>query len=588
MRLLKQDIIELLESAVATVRGQFEDVSVDWPTPEVTRTKDAAHGDFATNAALQLARPLQRKPREIAEMLVAAMPENTLVSKVEIAGPGFINLFLNEASATQVVSDVLAAGARFGTCEAQVPQRILLEYVSANPTGPLHVGHGRHAAYGATLANLLRAVGHEVHEEYYVNDAGRQMDILAASVFVRALQQLDIHCAFPNAGYRGDYIRTIASDWASAQPLKLTTLVGDIFDALPEDGEDEAKEGYIDALIERCERVLGPDAFATLQRFAKDAILDDIREDLAGFGVRPQLFFSEASLNEDGALDTALDVLRDNNVLYEKGGAWWFRATDYGDEKDRVVVRENGKTTYFASDIAYHLNKRHRGFDCLLDVLGSDHHGYVARVRAGLTAMQQPADSLEVRLVQFVTLYRGGEKMQMGTRSGNFVSLRELRAEVGNDAARFFYIMRSNDQHLDFDLELATSQTSDNPVYYIQYAHARVASVFRQLNAQSIAWDRASGEAHITMLSESHEQALITRLGGYTDTLASAAGRRAPQTLVNYLRELANDLHSYYNAHKFIIEDSALRDARLTLIRATQQVLANGLSILGVSAPDTM
>jgi arginyl-tRNA synthetase len=330
------------------------------------------------------------------------------------------------------------------------------------------------------------------------------------------------------------------------------------------------------------------DRFHSLRRQALESILDDIKDDLAGFGVTFDHWFSEQSLTDDGLIDDALAVLKERRMLYQKDGATWFRATDYGDEKDRVVVRDNGKKTYFASDIAYHYGKRERGYDHLIDILGSDHHGYVARVQAGLEAMGYAGDSLEVELVQFVTLYRGGEKMQMSTRSGEFVTLRQLREEVGNDAARFFYVMRSNDQHLDFDLELAKSRSNDNPVYYIQYAHARVASVFRQLAEKALEHDQAVGIQAFDLLQEPHEKALMTSLSRYPEIIELAANNRAPQHLVHYLRDLANELHSYYNAHTFIVDDAALRNARLALIHATRTVIASGLGIIGVSAPDSM
>ncbi|MEL6869756.1 MAG: arginine--tRNA ligase [Pseudomonadota bacterium] len=583
---MKDNITALLSDALARLPGITDATGGDLPEPEVSRTKDPEHGEFASNVAMQLAKPLRQSPRQIAQAICELLPDNDIVERTEIAGPGFINFFLRGDTANAVVADALKLAGKFGHASEARAQSILLEYVSANPTGPLHVGHGRLAAFGATLANLLRAAGHPVTEEYYVNDAGRQMDILAASVLIRALQHAGNEVAFPVAGYRGGYIRDIAVAWSAQLPSDAAQRASSLFDDIPADGD--AKEAHIDGLISNAEQWLGIDTFKALRGFVKDAILDDIRDDLADFGVTPDNFFSEAALADDGALDTALQVLRDNNVLYKKGGAWWFRATDYGDEKDRVVVRENGKTTYFASDIAYHLNKRRRGFDVLLDVLGSDHHGYIARVRAGLTAMGEPAESLDVRLVQFVSLYRGGEKMQMGTRSGNFVTLRRLREEVGNDAARLFYIMRSNDQHLDFDLDLAKSQSNDNPVYYIQYAHARIASVFRQLSEQALAWDKAAGLAALARLDAAHEAALVSRLDRFPETVRNAADKRAPHMLVNYLRELANELHSYYNAHKFIVDDTDLRNARLALIAATQHGLANGLAMLGVSAPGRM
>ncbi|MFK8051868.1 MAG: arginine--tRNA ligase [Woeseiaceae bacterium] len=580
---MKEQIIDLLNTALLELPAVQGKDDLDLPRPELERTRDPEFGDFASNIAMRLAKPLRASPRDIAAAIVTALPDSPLIRKAEVAGPGFINLFLHNDSANAIVGNVLSAAETFGESKAETPEKILVEYVSANPTGPLHVGHGRHAAYGATLANLLRATGHEVAEEYYVNDAGRQMEILAVSVLIRALSEDD--AVFPVAGYRGGYIRDIGAAWQREHNTPSQLTLDELLAGLPNDGEDDQKERYVDALIANAEQLLG-DTFGTLLDFARDAILDDIRDDLAEFGVTPDRFFSEKSLTVDGAIDDALAVLQKQGVLYEKKGATWFRATDYDDEKDRVVIRDNGKKTYFASDIGYHFDKRRRGYDRLLDILGSDHHGYIARVRAGLVAMGEPADTLEVRLMQFVTLYRGGEKAQMGTRSGNFVTLRELREEVGNDAARLFYIMRSNDQHLDFDMELATSKRNENPVYYLQYAHARISSVFEKLDDNT--WKPDNGLQHLGKLTATHESSLMTQLARYPEVVQSAATKRAPHTLINFLRDLSTDLHSYYNAHKFMVDDVDLRDARLALILAVQQVLKNGFRILGISAPDRM
>ena len=581
---MKDQIVELLGRALDALEGVEDRDAL--PTPEIERTRDAAHGDYASNIAMQLARPLRKSPRDIAAAIVAALPENDLIERTDIAGPGFINFFLSDASTTAVVGRVLDAGDTFGHADTKTGHKVLVEFVSANPTGPLHVGHGRHAAYGASLANLLRAAGDDVTTEYYVNDAGRQMEILAASVLVRALQVDNEALPLPSAGYRGDYIRDIAADWRKDNTDTLPDP-GDLFEGLPEDGPD-AGDAYIDAMIARAETLMG-ETFLALKQFSTTAILNDIRDDLGGMGVTFDRFYSEASLETEGRIDDALNVLRDNGVVDDRDGTLWFRATDFGDEKDRVVVRDNGKKTYFASDIAYHLDKRRRGFDLLLDVLGADHHGYVARVRAGIEAMGEPPESLEVRLVQFVSLFRGGEKVAMGTRSGNFVSLRELRDEVGNDAARLFYIMRSNDQHLDFDLELATSTKNDNPVYYIQYAHARIAQVFGKLSEHGWTWDETRGRASLGLLESPYESALMTRLDRFPETLGNAAEQRAPNMVVNYLRDLALDLHRFYDKCKILQDENApLRDARLTLAAATAQVLRNGLAILGVSAPEHM
>ena len=552
----------------------------------VERARDSRHGDFASNIAMQLAKRAGRKPRELAEIIIAALPSSELISKVGIAGPGFINFYVGDTAFHQEVAQILESGDQYGRKEAKQSPRYLLEFVSANPTGPLHVGHGRLAAYGATIGNLLEAQGFPLEREYYVNDAGRQMDILGVSVWLRMLESAGENVAFPDAGYKGDYIRDIAAaiDAGSYPQVK----ADDVINNLPAYTPEGDKEEYIGALIDKTHRLLSDENFFELRRSALESILEDIEEDLAEFGVTFDRWFSEQSLHDEDLIDDALAVLKERNMLYVKDGATWFRASDFGDEKDRVVIRDNGKKTYFASDIAYHYGKRQRGFEHLLDVLGSDHHGYLARVRAGLDAMGYTGDSLEVQLVQFVMLYRGGEKMSMSTRSGEFITLRQLREEVGNDAARFFYVMRSNDQHLDFDLELAKSHSNDNPVYYIQYAHARVASVFRQLAERSMQWDQDSGVGNLHLLTEPHEKTLMSTLSRYPEVVELAASNRAPQHVVHYLRDLANEFHTYYNAHVFLVDDDALRAARLALITAVRSVIANGLGLLGVSAPDSM
>ena len=560
----------------------------------VERTRDTKHGDFASNIALRLAKVVGKPPRELAQELTAdiaaTLDDNREIDRVEVAGPGFINFFLSPEAFHAEIETVLEQGERYGRQPAKESPRILLEYLSANPTGPLHVGHGRLAAYGATVGNLLEAAGYPVYREYYVNDAGRQMDILGVSVWLRKLEADGFDIVFPNAGYKGDYIRDIAKDYEGELP-ELTSER--ITTGLPADGhgEDrETKEAYVEALIERARALLGEDGFDAIRQYSLEAIRKDIEDDLAEFGVTYDCWYSERSLERDGRIDAALDVLRERDVLYEKDGATWFPASRFGDEKDRVVVRDNGVKTYFASDIAYHFDKRERGFDHLIDVLGADHHGYVPRVRAGLDAMGYAAEDLEVELVQFVTLYRGGKRMQMSTRSGEFDTLRQLRTEVGNDAARLFYVLRSNDQHLDFDLDVAKSQSNDNPVYYIQYAHARIAGVFGKLEGEfSLEFDPTTGVRSLELLGETQESALMSSLSRYPELLDTAAANRAPQLLVHYLRDLANDFHSWYNAHRFIeVDDPALRQARLVLARATSIVLANGLGILGVSAPDKM
>jgi arginyl-tRNA synthetase len=583
---VKSSVEQLVEQAILRVPELAESPEVQSVGPTVERTRDPRHGDFTTNVAMRLAGTLGKKPRELAEAIVQEMPPSDLIERVEIAGPGFINFRLGPKAYHREIAEVLKAGAKYGRAEMRAAPRILVEFVSANPTGPLHVGHGRLAAYGASVANLLEAAGYPVSREYYVNDAGRQMDILGVSVWLRMLEARGEKLPFPTAGYRGEYIREIAASMEMDDTPEIPAAT--LQESLPPDAPQGDKEEYVGALIDVAERHLGKDGFDAIRRRAFNSILDDIRQDLGEFGVEYERWYSEQSLEDNGRIKDALAVLKERRMLYEKDGATWFRATDYGDEKDRVVVRENGKTTYFASDIAYHFDKHQRGFEHLLDVLGADHHGYVARVGAGLEAMGLPGDSLEVRLVQFVSLYRAGEKLAMSTRSGEFVTLRQLREEVGNDAARFFYVMRSNDQHLDFDLELAKSHSSDNPVYYIQYAHARVASVFRQLTERGLEHDEQSGLANLSRLGEPHEESLMRTISRYPELIELAAANRAPHHLVHYLRDLANDLHTYYNAHTFIVDDAGLRDARLVLIQAARHVIAGGLAILGVSAPNSM
>jgi arginyl-tRNA synthetase len=585
---LKDQITSLIRQALAAIPAANLPSDATNAAIELERTRDPAHGDFASSIALRLAKAARRNPRELAQMIVAALPASDLIAKAEVAGAGFINFHLAPTAYARELERIVVEGEHYARSNFGAGKRVLVEFVSSNPTGPLHVGHGRHAAYGATLANLLSATGFAVHREYYVNDAGRQMDILAASVWLRYLELCGEHFEFPSNGYRGEYILPIAHKLLDAEQRRLHRKAAEVFRDLPPDAPAGDKDLYIDALIERARALLGAAELRSVLDLALEEILGDIREDLAEFGVTFDEWFSERSLADSGAIDRALERLRASGHVYSKDGALWFKATHYGDEKDRVVERENGQRTYFASDIAYHLYKRERGFEQLIDVLGADHHGYVTRVRAGLSAMGEPGECLEVRLIQFVTLFRGAERVQMSTRSGEFVTLRTLRSEVGNDAARLFYVMRGNDQHLDFDLELAKSRSNDNPVYYIQYAHARVASVMKQLADRGLTYDAAVARRHLDRLSEEQESALLKTMSRYPEVVQLAAVNRAPHALVHYLRDLANDFHTYYNAHQFIVEDPQLRNARLMLVQALQQVVRNGLGLLGVSAPDSM
>jgi arginyl-tRNA synthetase len=555
----------------------------------IERTRSVDHGDFSSNIAMILAKPARRNPREIAQDIMDRLLPSKHVDKVEIAGPGFINFHLTQASLQSVVTQILERGHEYGRNQDAAGHQLCVEFVSANPTGPLHVGHGRGAAYGATLSNILEAVGYEVHREYYVNDHGRQMDILATSVWLRYLELGGTAVRFPDNGYKGEYIYDIARKVRSAEGDELRFTTAEVCDGLPPDfSEGGDKEKHIDALIERAQDLLGETRYMRCFNAALESIVDDIRGDLEEFNVHFDRWFSERGLAEGGFIDHAIERLREAGHIYEKGGALWLAATELGDEKDRVVVRENGKHTYFASDIAYFLSKLERGFETAIYVLGADHHGYVARLRAAALGLDENPSTLEIPLVQFAILYRGGKKAQMSTRSGEFVTLRQLRQEVGTDAARFFYIMRSHEQHLDFDLDLAKSQSNDNPVYYIQYAHARICSMFSKVDDLGMTYNDAIGEAALDRLSEPQERAVLRSLAQYPEAIASAARKRAPHIVAHYLRDLAQEFHSYYNAHHVLVEDENLRDARLNLSKAVQQILANGLGLLGVSAPEKM
>lgn len=585
---MKNQLKNLLGQALSSFT-QKHALEFDLPEIQIERTKDKSHGDFASNIAMMLAKPAKMNPRQIATEIVEALPETDFVTNVEIAGPGFINFFLSAEANQQVIKDVLELGEKFGLSQIGQGKKVQVEYVSANPTGPLHVGHGRGAAYGSVVSSLLSAAGFDVHREYYVNDAGRQMDILATSVWLRYLDECGEVFTFPSNGYQGEYVRTIAAELKTEYGNQFLLSASQVFEDIPADEPDGGdKEMHIDALTNKAKSLLGEANYRIIFDKGLNAILNDIRDDLAEFGTEYDEWFSERSLVESGDVDKAVDMLKQAGHLYQDKGAWWFKSTDFGDEKDRVVVRDNGQATYFASDIAYHLNKYQRGFDRIIDIWGADHHGYIPRVKAAVESMQLDADKLNVLLVQFAVLYRGTEKVGMSTRSGEFVTLRELRNEVGKDAARFFYVMRGADQHMDFDLELAKSQSNDNPVYYVQYAHARVCSVFRQLAERGHNWDPEAAKQHIAKLTEPHEEALMSMLSRYPEILETAALNHTPHLLAHYLTDLARDFHTYYNAHQFIVDDMELSQARLLLVSAVRQVIKNALSVMGVSAPESM
>ncbi len=567
------------------------------PALQITRTKDATHGDFTCNVAMILAKQAKRSPRDVAQAIIDALGSSDSIEKIEMAGPGFINFFLAQESTLNIINDIISAGDRFGESNIANHEKVQIEFVSANPTGPLHVGHGRGAAYGATLASLMRAVGFDVDCEYYVNDAGRQMNILATSVWLRYLEVCGIEFTFPVNGYKGEYIYDIANSIKSQHGDSFVYPATEIFKDIHADESDDVdlsgdKEKHIDDLITRAKHLLGTDNYQLVFKAGLNNILDDIRQDLEEFGVPYDNWYSEQTLADRGLIDKAVEQLQMAGHVEERNGALWFLSTKFGDEKDRVIIRDNGQATYFASDIAYHMDKFARGYQRLINIWGADHHGYVARVKAAIGALgtkeDKLQDKLDILLVQFANLYRGGERVQMSTRSGSFVTLRELREEVGKDAARFFYVMRKCEQHMDFDLDLAKSQSNDNPVYYIQYAHARICSVIGQLSEKQLKHDIENGFQNLNLLIEKHETDLISKLDAYADLVHKAAFNAEPHLLVHYLRELATLLHSYYNAHQFINDDANLHDARFNLIIATKQVLHNGLTLLGVSAPIKM
>lgn len=575
--------LQIRTAVLAAVERLFAELELLLPAEDplgliaLERPKDASHGDYSCNIAMQLARHARKAPRALAESIVAGLPAIEGVREVTIAGPGFINFYLVADAQFGVLKDILRRGPGYGNgARGDTPRRIHIEFCSANPTGPLHVGHGRGAAYGMALANVLEAAGEDVHREYYVNDAGRQIDILALSTWLRALEVGGVGLSFPAKAYQGAYILEMAEAVAGLGEQVPTQVP-----SVPDDPERE-----LDAWIECGRQTLGASGWAGLTAWVAEHIRQGIERDLADFSVRYEEWFSERSLYASGRVQEIVAQLTDAGHIYEQGGALWFRSTAFGDEKDRVVIRDNGIPTYFASDIAYHFDKFQRGFDHVIDIWGADHHGYIARVHGALTALGIDPDRVEVLLVQFATLVRGGEKVQMSTRSGQFVELAELVREVGCDAARYFYVTRRSEQHLEFDLALAKAESRDNPVYYIQYAHARICAVRRSVDEQGIEFD--SDGADLSLLSEPRELALVKTLGRFPEVIQNAARKREPHQIANYLSELANEFHGYYNDTRVIVDDAALRAARLVLLCAVQVVLARGLSLLGVSAPERM
>lgn len=588
---MKSQLDALLQAALSTLKQRGILPADANPVIHLERTRDRAHGDWASNIAMASAKAAGRKPRELAEALVAAIPGNELVTRVDIAGPGFINFFLRGDSRYDVIRQLLGTPEAITRPNVGKGEKVLLEYVSANPTGPMHVGHGRGAAYGSALANILRATGYQVHREYYINDAGRQTDVLAVSVFLRYLETCGEAVSIPARAYPGEYVRQCAQDLLARDGHAHFHPYERVMEGLPAEDlsdSDTAKatnEAFLDALIERTQTLLSSH-YRVLQQFALDAQLATIQSTLKAFNVDFDQWFSERSLQDEGAIDAAIARLVERGHVYDNDGALWLATSRLGDEKDRVLIRENGMHTYFAADVAYHLNKLERGFDTLIDVWGADHHGYIARVRAAIEALTGKADRFHVALIQFVTLASG----RMGKRSGNFVTLQDLIDEVGVDATRFFYLTRNPEQHLEFDIDLAIAQSSDNPVFYLQYAHARICSVMSRLGERGWTFDREHGLASLDRLAIDAEAQLARKLAQYPEVLQRAALNQAPQQLTNYLRELAADFHGYYNDsdNKVLVDDEALRNARLCLSQAVRLILADGLALLGVTAPEQM
>jgi arginyl-tRNA synthetase len=550
----KKLLRNLITDSLTRAREAGTITFTDLPAFDIEAPRQAEHGDFATNAALVLASQAKQPPRRLAEIIKDGISApNNVLQKVEIAGPGFLNFFLADAYWREVLPEILRLGEAYGNCDLGAGLKVQVEFVSANPTGPLHIGHGRGAALGDALARLLTAAGYQVEREYYINDVGNQINTLGKSLAFRMRELQGEQIEFPEDGYQGDYIKDLARQY------------------LAEHGAPPVGLGDLD--------------YQPLGQYAADLILADIKKDLEDFGVTFDRWFSESTLFEQDWVERSFTVLKDQGFLYEADGALWFKASQFGDEKDRVVRRSNGATTYFASDVAYHLNKFERGYDLVVDLWGADHHGYVPRLQAAAQVLGGK-DRVHVILVQLVSLLRQGEPVAMTTRGGTFVTLREVMEEVGKDSARFIFLTRRSDAHLDFDLDLAKQQNAENPVYYVQYAHARLASVFRQAEAQDIIF--VHDPALLPLLSLAEELDILKLLANYPDVVEGAARQLEPHRITYFLTELASRLHSYYRNHRFITEDIDLTQARLWLVRGVKTVLAHGLGILGVTEPESM
>ncbi|MDO6682894.1 MULTISPECIES: arginine--tRNA ligase [unclassified Oceanobacter] len=561
---MKPQIAELLSAAVVTLKDQDVIPATHEVRIQIDNTRDKAHGDLATNLALTLAKPAGKNPRELAQRLVDALPATPLIEKVEIAGPGFINFYLSQASTSHLVRAVLEAGADYGRNRSGAGKKVQVEFVSANPTGPLHIGHGRGAAVGDCLCRLLDANGWEVTSEFYYNDAGQQINNLALSVQSRCKGLTPDDEGWPENGYRGDYITDLAASYMN----------GDVVEAA-----DQRYTGAKDA-----------DDLEAIRHFAVAYLRREQDLDLKAFAVDFDVYFLESSLYHEGKVNNTVERLIDSGYTYEDGGALWLKTTEFGDDKDRVMRKSDGGFTYFVPDVAYHLDKWQRGFERVVNEQGADHHSTITRVRAGLQALDVgiPQGWPDYVLHQMVTVMRGGEEVKISKRAGSYVTLRDLIDEVGRDATRYFLAARKADSQLTFDIDLAREQSSDNPVYYIQYAHARVRSIFRKLAESGLSWDSATGLAALEHLQLDSEKELIVKLGRFPEVVKAAGAANEPHQVANYLKDLAGDFHTYYNSEKTLVDDEGLRNARLTLAEAVRQVIANGLYLLGVSAPDVM
>ena len=584
---MKSTLIANLAQAWQTLHQQGLLPETNSDRIEVVSTKDPRHGDYACNLALILARDAKLDARGLAERIIGSLPENPDVLSTDVAGPGFINFQLRPGTTAGIVDRILSQGANYGRRPRGSEQRVLIEYVSANPTGPLHVGHGRGAALGSCLARILEATGHTVECEYFINDAGRQMDILAISVWLRYLELCGESVVFPAAGYQGDYVLDIAADCHRKRGNEWHASFENIQAGAPDDGPNkDERDAYLDFLILRARDFLNDSTWMELASTASDTLLERIRRDLEKFGASFDRWQSERELLDGGGVEKTIGQLREAGHLYELEGALWFRSSEFGDEKDRVVQRSNGQWTYFATDIAYHADKMARGYGCAINIWGADHHGYAGRIRASLRALGIDPERLEILLVQFANLYRGERKISMSTRDGEFVTLQSLQREVGRDAARFFYVMRKSDQHLDFDLRLASERSADNPVYYVQYAHARICSILERAEDENISIP--DDPCDLSPLTEEGERALQKQLSRYPDVVLRSAQEREPHHLTIYLRKLAQEFHAYYNAVAVLVDEPAARQARLRLIMAVRQTLSNGLNLLDIDAPESM